>query len=249
MPTPFTGLPLRTFAANTEGRDFIVGDVHGHFELLEALLQQIRFCPRVDRVFCTGDLIDRGPCSEQVVDWLAHPWFHAVRGNHEQMVLDFATGNGDPARHARNGGAWFYQLAADDQQRIIEALELLPLAIEVSLGDGRAIGIIHAESPGWEERLHWREAVALLGDANPATRQVAYQQALYARSKISRQDPALIEGLELLYVGHSTVDGIVSLGNVVYVDTGCSFADGWLTAVELRTGAVITSGKQQGLPA
>ncbi|MCS5515954.1 metallophosphoesterase [Pseudomonas qingdaonensis] len=162
-----TSAHLRSFDLNNAGRDFIVGDIHGHFEQLEALLLRHRFNPSLDRVFCTGDLIDRGPFSEQAVDWLKHPWFHAVRGNHEQMVLDHAAGTGDAARHARNGGAWFYQLDAKRQQIVIDALAKLPMAIEVAVGNQRKIGVIHAELPGWEDQLDWNSAVALLCSSTP----------------------------------------------------------------------------------
>lgn len=229
-----TSAHLRSFDLNNAGRDFIVGDIHGHFEQLEALLLRHRFNPSLDRVFCTGDLIDRGPFSEQAVDWLKHPWFHAVRGNHEQMVLDHAAGTGDAARHARNGGAWFYQLDAKRQQIVIDALAKLPMAIEVAVGNQRKIGVIHAELPGWEDQLDWNSAVALLCSEHTPTRLAAYQQAMYSRTRITRQDPTPISGVERLYVGHSTVPGITELGNVVYVDTGCSFPDGALSAVQLR---------------
>lgn len=224
---------LRSFDLNSTGRDFIVGDIHGHFEQLEALLLRIRFNTSVDRMFCTGDLIDRGPFSEQVVQWLAHPWFHAVRGNHEQMVLDHAAGTGDAARHARNGGAWFYLLDAERQQAVVDALGTLPLAIEVAVGNQRKIGVIHAELPGWEDCLDWNSAVALLWSEHTDTQLAARQQAMYSRTRITRQDHTPIIGVERLYVGHSTVPEILELGNVVYVDTGCSFPDGVLSAVEL----------------
>ncbi|MGH8380618.1 metallophosphoesterase [Pseudomonas sp.] len=224
---------LHAFDANSKGRDFIVGDIHGCFDLLENLLAELHFCSNHDRVFCTGDLIDRGPCSEQVVRWLSYPWFHAVRGNHEQMVLDHVAGQGDAARHARNGGAWFYSLPEAHQQQIAEALLSMPLAIEVALQNGRKIGIIHAESPCWEDRLGWPDAIALLYSEEPATQLAARQQAMYSRGKITRQDPTPIAGIETLYVGHSTVPQILQLGNVVYLDTGCSFPDGRLSAIEL----------------
>ena len=37
-------------------------------------------------LFAAGDLVDRGPYSPRVLEWLEHPWFASVRGNHEQLV-------------------------------------------------------------------------------------------------------------------------------------------------------------------
>ena len=31
--------PIRTFTANTEGRDLVIGDLHGAYPLLEVLLE------------------------------------------------------------------------------------------------------------------------------------------------------------------------------------------------------------------
>ena len=46
---------------NAKGKDFIVGDIHGHYDLLMEGLERISFCKQNDRLFSVGDLIDRGP--------------------------------------------------------------------------------------------------------------------------------------------------------------------------------------------
>ncbi|MBP5144082.1 metallophosphoesterase, partial [Pseudomonas chlororaphis] len=71
---------IQRFEINTAGRDFAVGDIHGHFTKLQAALDAVQFDPTVDRLFSVGDLVDRGPESADVDTWLAKPWFHAVRG-------------------------------------------------------------------------------------------------------------------------------------------------------------------------
>lgn len=234
--TPNYSTFFRSFAANTKGRDFVVGDVHGHFELLEELLTQIHFQPAADRLFVTGDVIDRGPRSHDVMTWLDKPWFHSVRGNHEQMVLDYVAGVGDPPRHARNGGAWFYELTSLEQQQIAERLFELPIAMQVSLPSGENVGIIHAESPCWKDDLSWLDAVASLNSPDHEIQRAALTQALYARDRISSHDEQPVRGVDRLYVGHSTTPDVLQLGNVIYIDTGCSFADGRLTAINLLNG-------------
>lgn len=64
---------LKHFTVNTAGRDFAVGDIHGHFTRLQVALDAVSFDPAVDRLFSVGDLVDRGPESEQVLEWLAKP--------------------------------------------------------------------------------------------------------------------------------------------------------------------------------
>ena len=93
--------PSRPFAVNTlsrvrrcirlpgneAGRDFVVGDLHGHRELLERQLEQMGFNTHFDRLFSVGDLIDRGPHSLATLALIEEPWFHAVLGNHELRLL------------------------------------------------------------------------------------------------------------------------------------------------------------------
>lgn len=54
----------------TDGRDFVVGDVHGEFPTLESLLAQVGFAPERDRLFALGDLVDRGPRSTDALAWM-----------------------------------------------------------------------------------------------------------------------------------------------------------------------------------
>lgn len=72
------GPQLLRFERNRNGRDFAVGDVHGCFTALQAALDAIGFSPEVDRLFCAGDLVDRGPESHLVVSWLDKSWFFST---------------------------------------------------------------------------------------------------------------------------------------------------------------------------
>jgi serine/threonine protein phosphatase 1 len=87
--------PYEYFPANPTGRDFAVGDIHGHFSALVEGMRAIGFDASRDRLFSLGDMVDRGPESAQAMDWLKKPWFHAVRGNHELMVCAAIRGEQD----------------------------------------------------------------------------------------------------------------------------------------------------------
>src|SRR3990167_4053677 len=82
---------VHRYPPNDKGRDFAVGDIHGHFTLLQEALDRVEFDPEIDRLFSVGDLVDRGPECRQVLNWLAKPWFHPVRGNHDDYVCRFDT--------------------------------------------------------------------------------------------------------------------------------------------------------------
>ena len=48
------------YKLNTEGRDFVIGDLHGCYDEFLAVLADISFDTKIDRMFSVGDLIDRG---------------------------------------------------------------------------------------------------------------------------------------------------------------------------------------------
>ena len=78
---------LLTLEINTQGKDYIVGDIHGCFDLLQAGLDAINFNPAVDRLICVGDLVDRGAQNLKALDYLKKPWFFSVIGNHEILHI------------------------------------------------------------------------------------------------------------------------------------------------------------------
>lgn len=72
---------------------YVIGDIHGRFETLEALFAQIPFQAGKDHLWLTGDLVNRGPRSLHVLRW-AHAWSErlgermvAVLGNHDIHLL------------------------------------------------------------------------------------------------------------------------------------------------------------------
>jgi serine/threonine protein phosphatase 1 len=79
---------LQSFKKNPIGNDYICSDIHGHFYILEAELLRIGFDEQTDRLFCLGDLIDRGDESALALEWLKRPWFFAIQGNHERMLIN-----------------------------------------------------------------------------------------------------------------------------------------------------------------
>lgn len=219
---------LQRFEKNTEGRDFVVGDIHGCFSKLQEQLYVLRFDEINDRLFCVGDLVDRGPESEEFWDWLRKPWFHSVRGNHEQMVIDSVeAGNESNAcgNHAINGGMWFYGLSLVEQQCYALEMKELPLAIEVETDKG-LVGIIHAECPLGDWNL-FKSMYESNKDRFDAV-------AMWARTKITNEDTSYVVGLHKLYVGHTPMNDTKTLGNVCYIDTGAVFKGGKFTIVQIN---------------
>jgi len=70
------------------GNVWAIGDVHGHADTLKALIGNLDLGP-LDRVVLLGDLVDRGPKSCEVIRFARETSrIFAVKGNHEEMMLD-----------------------------------------------------------------------------------------------------------------------------------------------------------------
>lgn len=238
---------LLRFDANETGRDYVVGDIHGCFSMLQALLAHIGFERQRDRLFCVGDLIDRGPQSEQVCDWLETPWLHAIRGNHEAMLLDavveqdnaLIAGPDAPLWRA-NGGDWFFELPVEQQFAIRQAVQALGLGIEVALTDGRVGALVHADV--LEDS--WPVTRSYLATADPARlmRDAGFQ-IVWSRVRaesvvhaISHKTPpgqsVDVAGVDVIYFGHTPMRQPLAVGNTRWLDTGAVFG-GTLSIAEL----------------
>lgn len=210
---------IQRFEKNDLGRDFVVGDIHGCFDMLRKALELRGFDEDKDRLFSVGDLVDRGKQSTESLDWLAKPWFHAVRGNHEQMAIGVAAGRHNRFNYMQNGGAWFLELEDEEQQRFAAAFDELPHLIEVQTDAGR-IGIVHAEIEG----NSWDAFVEAMSSAPSNNKFNSLQEtALWERHRIRHKETTPISDLHMLYVGHTPVQGITQLGNILYIDTGAVF--------------------------
>lgn len=201
--------------ANPLGSDWVCGDIHGEFSLLETALGDAGFESRCDRLFCTGDLIDRGPESERALEFLEQPWFYSVRGNHDDFLLHHED------REIRslwrsNGGEWWDRAPPALRERMVAAFRQLPLAITVETLPGPT-GILHADVPAGEI---WDRFVEKLESDDPA----AVEWALWGRVRWMRRDRSGVPGLYRLYCGHTVVGPeCAELGNVTFVDTGASY--------------------------
>ena len=79
-------------------RTIIIGDINGCFKELVLLLEKVQFDQGRDLLISLGDMIDRGPRSFQVFEYLRSLKSRMgeacilIRGNHEQMMIDYGSG-------------------------------------------------------------------------------------------------------------------------------------------------------------
>ncbi len=202
-----------------------MGDIHGHFSRLQAALAAIRFSPEHDRLFALGDLVDRGPESADVLNWLALPWFHAIGGNHDLMTWRRAVNDPLPGiDHRMHGGEWLDGCDGDTQASIATALRALPLAIEVDTPDG-VVGLVHADFP-YDDWQAIHSARFSPEDESACLWSIDRYRMKYAQP---------VRNVRAVIHGHMTVRKIVQLGNVHYIDTGGWLDEGRFTLLDLRT--------------
>lgn len=161
------------FPANRTGRDFLVGDLHGAAGDLILLLTGVRFDPSRDRLFCAGDLVNKGEGSVEVLELASQPWFHAVMGNHDLALVkafrailhaskaDRGLVMPEEARmlieEYRMGwltgairGALSFQRGhgatiGDLTDWIVNTVQQNPLMIEIDTPGGQRVGLIHGD--------------------------------------------------------------------------------------------------------
>ena len=88
---------------------YIIGDIHGSLSNLQNLCKKIEDVINDDDVIIfIGDYIDRGPHSFEVIEYLISLAKSRtsifLRGNHEDMLLDYLDGRDSSNIYLVNGG-------------------------------------------------------------------------------------------------------------------------------------------------
>lgn len=206
--------------------DYFVGDIHGCYEQLMEALAKIKFNANTDRLISVGDLVDRGPDSVKCLNLLKETWFHAVSGNHEDMMVRTFRRQWSSDNYMRNGGKWFFHLPYEQQEKLtLLADTKMTLVIEVETDIG-TIGVIHANAPD-----DWQK-YSRLNDENFFDDNLV-EDTIWGRSRIYGSQDGRVKGIDYVVVGHTPVDYVIALDNIVYIDTGAVY-DGSLTILSVN---------------
>ena len=101
---------------------YCISDIHGCYNEFMALIDKIKFISGVDKIYILGDVIDRGPRPIDCLKYIRDTEnIYFIRGNHEQMMLDYYSGK-DQLTWTYNG----YIATKSDLDRIpkVEVLDL-----------------------------------------------------------------------------------------------------------------------------
>ena len=208
---------IKKLKNNTVGKDYFVGDIHGCYEQLMEALVKIKFNPDVDRLISVGDLVDRGPDSVKCLNLLKEPWFHAVSGNHEDMMIKSFRREWPTHNYIQNGGKWFFHLPYEEQEQLVLLADTkMPLVIEVETDIG-TIGVIHANAPDDWQKYHQ------LNDDEDFFDDALVEDTIWGRRRIYGSQSGRVKGIDYVVVGHTPVEDVTVLENIVYIDTGAVY--------------------------
>lgn len=241
-------------------RSYVIGDIHGHLDLLQRAHDRIAADRRAvgddaAPVIHLGDLVDRGPDSPGVIDFLLQgaaagaPWV-VLKGNHDRLFTGFLD---DPKRQDAGLRAELSYL----HPKIGGAQTLASYGVRAA-GD-RPVAPVHAEAQAAVPAAHRDFLTAL-----PAMHR--HGEVLFVHAGI-RPGVALANQTEtdliwirepflsdprdhgvLVVHGHTALDRATHYGNRVNLDSGAAYG-GPLTAavIEGRDVWLLTEGGRVAL--
>ncbi len=142
---------------------YIISDVHGCYKTLKALINQFPNKENSKIVF-VGDLIDRGSSSSDVVKFIMDNNYDCVKGNHEEIFLEFAPTKED--EDLSDSKHWLFKCGGeqtlksytckDEYYKQYEFMKTLPLYLEYKdykTTDNRYLVVSHsAVGKVWNKR-------------------------------------------------------------------------------------------------
>ena len=124
----------------------LISDIHGNIPALEATLEDIKR-RTIDRLFCLGDLVGKGPHSDRSVDICRTECDATIKGNWDEFIRD-ETDNPTLRWHQRRLG-----------KERLDYLASLPGTIEFYMS-GRKVRLFHASQEGIFYRVHMNDSSA-----------------------------------------------------------------------------------------
>ena len=104
----------------------VIGDIHGCYNTLMALIDKL---PHQNLCF-VGDLVDRGPDSKKVVDFVMSNEYKCVLGNHEYMMIQEESNPYFQKMWLMNGGQKTTKSFNSDYKYAVDWFKTLPIYIE-----------------------------------------------------------------------------------------------------------------------
>jgi serine/threonine protein phosphatase 1 len=202
-------------------RTFIIGDIHGCLNALETVSYLADIQPE-DTLITLGDVVDRGPDSKGVIDWLIarHETGPTISllGNHELLMMRARLSENNLIDWTRFGGRETLESYPG------HSIQKVPMSHWLFLDEWCV---------DYHEEENWLCVHAGAEPQLPLSQQSELK--LFWEKFIEAPKPH--QSGKLLLCGHTAQkSGLPLLGNrTICLDTYC-YGGGWLTAVELHSG-------------
>ena len=219
-------------------RHFVVGDIHGRYDTFMNLLSIIEYNKETDIIYGVGDLIDRGPKSYEVLKHFEQPNHYTVRGNHEEMIVDFYkwqsvwlnNGGFDTIdsliKNEITDGVDSYGRPYPNIKWLQEYCGNLPYVIDVGEeGEEHAFRLVHAEIPPlWNEdylqrvlkerlagmeSMIWSRSTIEKALKNVISMKPSHYEIVFSSTRSKRN----------VFVGHTPIRKVMVVGDMTYLDT------------------------------
>lgn len=235
--------PLYSNKKELTGPFDIIGDVHGCFLELRELLEKLGYkitkhkdrtknygytvkAPNNRMALFVGDLVDRGPASNEVLRLVMSMTEHGtglcVAGNHDNKLARKLNGRNVKVAHGLQ--ETLEQLATEPSEFVEAARRFVDSLVSHYIFDNGKLVLAHA---GLREAMHGRASKAvrsfcMYGESTGETDEFGLP---------IRQNWALdYKGRAMVVYGHTPVPNAEWLNNTIDIDTGCVFG-GKLTAL------------------
>ena len=215
-------------------RTLAIGDIHGCTAALDALWAKVVPSAADDQVVFLGDYVSRGPDSagvmNRLVRWSKSHGLVALRGNHEQMMMEARESPGQLEVWRSCGGD-------------------AALASYDVLGDGGNLADVPDE--------HWEFLDHFCRDWFETDTHIFVHAGAYAELEMDEQptlilrwevfhDPPPHQSGKVLVCGHTPQKTGVprNIGHAVCIDTAVVRRDGWLTCLDIGGGRVYQANQR-----
>lgn len=232
-------------------RVFAIGDIHGEIDKLKAVHRRIAHLAGEDaRIVHVGDLLDRGPDSRGVVDYLregqarGRDWI-VLKGNHDRFLPKFLYEPEWVDPGLSSGAHWV------DHEGLGAAATLASYGVDAAQPRGalheRTMKAVPEADAQWLDRLplYYEHPLALFVHAGIRPG-IAIEDQLEQDLLWIRKDflTSAADHGRLVVHGHTPVERVQHLGNRLAIDTGAVFG-GRLSAVALDESGVNYVGENR----
>lgn len=206
------------------GRTVVIGDIHGCLDALNTIIEAVA-PTATDTIVTVGDYVDRGPNSKGVIDRLLELRetcnLVALRGNHEDMMLEVLRGDSPPFHWLNHGG-----VQTMDSYGFVGDLNCVPRAHREFLDS----------LPNYfENETHF----VVHANYDPDLPLDEQPDELLRWVKLTQEVPGPHMSGKRAVVGHThdREGRIFEVPHLVCIDTYC-YGGKWLTAMELESGKI-----------